>query len=191
MLCGGQSSRMGEDKSRLIFRGKTFLESIISRIGKVAGPIVIAGGNCADLENIAPGTIFVADENPGCGPLEGIRVGLKTLAAHVEFGFVTGCDAPLIEPKLIELLAQRIGDHQAIVPVDGDRVYGMTAVYRTDIADEIERLIEKRELRVKFLAEHFDTLTINLQTLAEVDPELNSLMNINRQEDFRELRQRE
>ena len=144
----------------------------------------------SSLTKKSPPVIFVKDQQTDVGPLEGIRVGLKELGPAVEFAFVTGCDAPLIEPRLIAHLFELIESHQAVVPVLGDRVFGMTAIYRTDIAEELQTLINQKQHRVQDLARHFDTLHVDLESLKEYDPGLDSFININSREDYARLLKR-
>jgi molybdopterin-guanine dinucleotide biosynthesis protein A len=190
VLCGGQSERMGLDKSQLVFQGQTLLERVVDRVSEVASAVVVAGGE--NLKHIeTPKRITrVSDESSEVGPLEGIRLGLTALAASKKFAFVSGCDVPLLEPRIISHLFSLIGDHQCVIPVSDERVFGMTAIYRTDIADQIQELIGQKKLRVQDLAEHFNTLKVDIESLREFDAELDSFTNINDRDDYFQLLRR-
>jgi molybdopterin-guanine dinucleotide biosynthesis protein A len=190
ILHGGKSTRMGVDKSQLVFQGDTLFGHVLTQVAKFASPLVIAGGTDSSLTKKSPPVIFVKDQRPDVGPLEGIRVGLTELGPAVEFAFITGCDAPLIKPRLIAHLFELIEDYQAIVPVQGDRVFGMTAIYRTDIAEDLQTLIDQKQHRVRDLARHFDALQVDLESLKEYDPGLDSFININSREDYEHLLKR-
>ena len=190
VLCGGQSERMGLDKSQLVFQGQTLLERVVERVSVVASTVVVAGGGNMKRIETGKGIIRVSDESSQVGPLEGIRLGLKALAESKTFAFVSGCDVPLLEPKVILHLLNLIGDHQCAVPVSNDRVYGMTAIYRTDIADEIQSLIDQKKQRVQDLAEHFTTLKVDIESLRSFDADLDSFTNINDRDDYFQLLRR-
>lgn len=190
VLCGGHSSRMGVDKASLLFQQRTFLDHLIERVGTVAAPIVVVGGDRSILKERLPHVIFATDKYLDCGPLEGIRVGLDQLSGQVEFAFVTGCDAPLIRPSVIARLFQLIGDHQAIMPKTGAQIYGLTSIYRTDIVGLIEAEIQAGRLRVKGLAEILRTKLLDGEELRSLDPQLDSLRNINTPHDYQQLLQR-
>lgn len=190
ILQGGSSTRMGMDKSRLLLEDDTLLGHVISRVANCASPLVIAGGTNKSLHEKSPPVIFVKDQQPDVGPLEGIRVGLNELSSSVEFAFVTPCDSPLVEPRLIAHLFELIENHQAVVPIQGDRVFGMTAIYRTDIAEEIQALIDQKQRRVQDLARHFDALQVDVESLRRFDPDLDSFININSREDYQRLLKR-
>lgn len=190
VLCGGGSLRMGTAKSQLVFQGRTFLDQIIARVATVADPVVVAVGSDEIPKSTRSEAHLVMDEMPHQGPLEGIRVGLKTLADKVEFAFVTGCDVPLLEPAIIGQLFDIIGEHEAVVPVQGKRVFGLTAIYRTAIANQLGTLICQKRLRVIDLVEHLDTKRLDVETLRRTDSGLDSLTNINSWEQYLELLQR-
>jgi molybdopterin-guanine dinucleotide biosynthesis protein A len=187
ILRGGKSSRMGMDKSQLVLQGNTLLDHVIRRVSRVAFPLVIAGDAPMKTGENWPAVTFVCDERPNSGPMEGIRVGLHELGSQVEFAFVTSCDVPLIEPRLIAQLFKLIENRQLVVPVQGSRVYGLTAIYRTEIADEIGNLVKRRQLRVQELVKRFDTLQVDVEDLRKLDPQLNSFTNINDPEDYQRL----
>ena len=192
VLCGGKSSRMTTDKSQLVFLGKTFLEHVIDQVSKVAVSVVVVS-HSAGLPSLPANknVIFANDHQDGLGPLEGIRVGLKTLAQQqIEFAFVTGCDAPLIKPELIRVLFEKIDDYQAVVPISGNRVFGMTAIYRTELFRVAQSLLQQDRQAVKYLARNVVAKRIKINELRTVDPELDSFTNVNTQEDYENLLKR-
>ncbi len=184
VLCGGKSSRLGMDKAQLQFQGETFLARIVRQAAAMTRPVVAAIGTDQTRKPALDNVICAADENQGIGPLEGIRVGLNQLASQVEFAFVCGCDTPLIQPSLISRLFELIGNHQAVVPIDGTRLFGTTAIYRTDMGPQIANLIANRQLRVMDLGKQFDTRYVELEALRDCDPELDSFININSRAEF-------
>ncbi len=196
VLCGGRSRRMGFDKASLPFGESTFLEQVIKRIQSAVGRIVLVGNAKQDLRsfdylNQFPKILLAFDQAPDSGPLEGIRVGLQELESSCSHAFVTSCDVPLLKTELIPFLASRMGQHEAIIPMDPktDRVFGMTAVYRTVVHQQIARLVSHNDLKVSRLADVLDAQKIDVAELKLVDPELQSLFNVNRREDYRQLLQ--
>ena len=197
ILVGGRSSRMGRDKSSLPFGKTTFLEQIAEQISTVAAPLVVAGKHDQNVSRIIddlsaklPDVEFISvnDRYPDCGPLDGVSAGLKELQKTSQFGFVSSCDVPLIKPEMIRMLFNELGSSDAVIPFDDQgRCYGMSAVYRTDIWPSLDELIEKRMLRVSRLAEHLKAKQVPVATIRLIDPELESLMNVNRAEDYEAL----
>ena len=194
VLCGGRSQRMGYDKASLPFGKSTFLEEVINRVRPAVGPIVLVGNAKQDLrsfdfKNRTSRIQLAFDRISKSGPLEGIRVGLQKLQETCSLAFVTSCDVPLLNTELIPFLLARIDDHEAVIPFDpeSDRVFGMTAVYRTEVHDKILQLVRDGELKVSGLAESLDSNRIDINELRTVDPTLQSFLNINRLEDYRQL----
>ena len=191
VLRGGKSSRLGTDKAQLIFRDQRFLDGIVGQIEKITDKIVVVG-NAMDSPDrqLSSNIVFEQDRRSGRGPLEGIRVGLQRLSNSVQFAFVTSCDVPLLNPALIRFLYQNIGKYPAIVPVDGNRVFGMTAIYRTSLHHAIDQRINAGQLRVSELADAVGAKKIPVESLIEIDPNLDSLTNINSTQDYLELLKR-
>ena len=181
ILCGGRSRRMGFPKHELWFDGKTFLESVVERVGEVAYPVVVVVGHAESPPAVLPDNVkLLCDERPDLGPLEGIRTGLASLEGRVSHAFVTSCDAPNLRPQLIKRLFDLMGQHDAVVPIDGDRIYGMTAIYRTSVHAEIEDIYASGvSRRVSALQAAVNARTIPLDDLKDVDPSLESFNNIN------------
>lgn len=190
VLCGGKSTRLGIDKTQLIFHGQTFLERVVCQVEKVCHPVILVGDADFSQHQLPPNVQWATDENPHCGPLEGIRVGLAKLAPQVDFAFVTSCDVPLIKPELIRFLFHEISDHEAVVPVSEERIFGMTAIYQTKLHEKIDQRIQSGQLRVSELATSFQTRQIAVDSLREIDSELDSMTNINSAIDYFNLLKR-
>ncbi len=190
VLCGGQSSRLGIDKQELVFGGKTFLETIVTALEPVTKRILLVGNVDAGRHQLPESVSITQDQLVNKGPLEGIRVGLEALSSDCEYAFVSSCDVPLLTGALVEFLLCRIGDSDAIVPARGARKYGMTAIYRTRLHKAAKQRIEQNKLRVCDLAEGFDVTNIDAEELRVVDPELDTLTNINSADDYFRLLKR-
>ena len=190
VLCGGQSSRLGFNKQELTFAGKTFLETIVSALAPVTQKIVLVGNVDPDRHQLPESVLITQDELNDKGPLEGIRVGLKFLADDCEYAFVSSCDVPLLTGALVEFLFAQLNHCDAIVPTKGERRYGMTAIYRTRLHLAAAERIQQDLLRVCDLADGFDVVHLNAEKLRSVDPELDTLTNINSAAEYFRLLER-
>ena len=176
VLCGGRSRRMGFPKHELWYDGKTFLQSVVERVNLVAQPVVVVVGHAERPPAGLPKNVqWLSDERADLGPLEGIRTGLARLSDHVSHAFVTSCDAPNLSPQLIRKLVDMLGQHDAVVPRDGERIYGMTAVYRTAVFQKIEDIYASGvSRRVSALQAAVNACEVSLDDLRDVDPDLES-----------------
>lgn len=187
ILCGGNSVRMGFDKSQLLLGdGQTFLEQIVSTLKPHVGSVIVVhNAQLQILDN--PEVICVTDRRPDCGPMEGIATGLAAMPDEAELGFVTSCDVPLIRPEVALQLLDLLGDNEGVTPVDGKRIFGLTAIYRKSILPALESLIESKMLKVSNLCQHLRIRQVPIELIRAVDPFLESLNNINRYSDYEQL----
>ena len=81
-------------------------------------------------------------------------------------------------------------NHQAVVPVHGELVFGTTAIYRTDLSRELQTIIDHGMHRVQDLTKQFDAVRVELELLKEFDPGLESFINVNCQRDYESLLKR-
>jgi molybdenum cofactor guanylyltransferase len=104
ILAGGRSSRMGTDKAGLLWNGRTLLDRLYCVMRDIAGEnAVIVSGN-------RPGYPHVIDENPGLGPIEGLRSVLKSLTSTDDDISLLVCpvDMPFVDEDLfLKLLEHR------------------------------------------------------------------------------------
>ena len=187
---------MGIDKSDLLIDDDTtFLQTLVQQSTLATGKVVVAVGQ-GQLQRyqqkyaglVGFDQIIWAEDSVGNqGPMEGIHQGLKLLEENFstcELAFVTGCDVPQFNIGLVHELLLRMGDHDAITPVAGKRIYGMTAIYKTKLWQQAQQFVDSQQLRVSTLAASIDSVAVDLESLRTVDPMLNSFENINLPDDY-------
>jgi len=116
ILVGGQSSRMGRDKSQLIINGQTTSQMIAQALAPVTNRVRLVGSHSdATLPNIP-------DSHDRWGPLGGIQAALH--ACRTERCLIVACDLPFVTRELFALLLDLMNDSNtvadAIVPVQPD-----------------------------------------------------------------------
>lgn len=179
VLCGGGSTRMGQDKGRLPVGDETMLSRVMRLVGGVATDLVIVAREGQELA-VPHGTESLAarvvrDPVGGLGPLAGIVAGLKAIVNPR--AFVTACDMPLLRPAIIERLLDLAGNHEVCVPVWEGHLISMCAVYRVSVVAEAERLIGSGERSVRGLIDRVDAKRVDAADLRDVDPELESFFS--------------
>jgi molybdopterin-guanine dinucleotide biosynthesis protein A len=92
---------------------------------------------------------------------------------------------PLLKPDFIRRVVALSAGHDAAVPhVDGyDEP--LSAVYRTGVLPQVEALLAADRLRPVYLFNAVRTRRILPEELADVDPGLESLANVNTPEEYR------
>jgi molybdopterin-guanine dinucleotide biosynthesis protein A len=177
---------MGRDKAHLPFGRETMLERVVSEVGVVVGPrrIVVAAAEGQVLPPLPPEIRVVRDLQEDCGPMSGLAAGLAAVREEADAVFVGTCDAPLLRAEFISGLFDRLGGAEAVVPVEGDRFYPATAVYRTSVLPIVLADLEAGQFRMQWFARDLRAVFIPIEELRSIDPDLASLRNVNSPEEY-------
>lgn len=142
LLVGGKSVRMGRDKALLEIDGISMFERSLRVVQQFCSQILIAG-NRPDLA--PPGISVVQDFYPGSS-LGGIHTGL--FAAETDWIFVTPCDMPYPDARIVErLLAERSG-FDAVVPRTPDGYEPVFALYHKNCLPLMEAMLQQGKFRI-------------------------------------------
>ncbi len=188
ILCGGKSTRMGTAKTLLPFGPELMLQRVIRLVGEVVPPanMIVVAATDQQLPSLPPEIDIAHDRRPECGPLEGLAAGLSALDSRVEAVYVTSCDVPLLVPAFVERMFKLLGDHDIVVPREEKFHHPLAAVYRPRVLPTIETLLAADRFRPVFLFEQHPTREVAVDELRKVDPELATLANCNRPEDYQQ-----
>jgi molybdopterin-guanine dinucleotide biosynthesis protein A len=143
ILSGGKSSRMGKEKGLCLFKGKKLVQYAIDVLSPYCERIIIVANN-KGYENL--GLEVFSDEVKEIGPVGGIYTGL--VHSKTEDNFILSCDMPMISQELVEYLLQNIKNKQIVVPEFGGFFEPLCAYYRSDILQQLKKLIEERNYKL-------------------------------------------
>ena len=68
-----------------------------------------------------------------------------------------------------------------------DQYYPLTAVYRTSVLGKVSRMVANQQLRVKDLLSQVQVCEVSSNDLRRVDPELQTLRNINTRAEYQQM----
>jgi len=176
---------MGRAKAVLPFGPETMLARVVRLLGEVVEPIVVVAAADQRLPELPPEIGLLHDRHPDRGPLEGLAVGLQAIGEKAEAAFVAACDLPLLQPAFVRRMIELAAGHDIAVPHIGGLDEPLAAVYRTTVLPSTERLLAAKSLRIVYLFDQVRTRRVTAEELADVDPHLHSLANINTPEDHR------
>lgn len=154
VLAGGASSRMGTDKSILDLGGKTVIEHICNKVSEAADETILIT-NKPEIYYFLDIPSF-KDIYLGKGPLAGLHSAMhhKPGDAYI----LTACDMPLIEPDICKFLVSQLGDHDAVLPVFGEKKQPLAAVYSRKVMKKAEELLQKDMLKIGLLFGQLNTV---------------------------------
>jgi molybdopterin-guanine dinucleotide biosynthesis protein A len=170
ILAGGQSRRMGTDKSRLKIENETFTERIYKTLLELTDTITVVRAE--------------QDIYPKWGALGGLHTALS--ACESEWALVVACDLPFVTAELFKHLASLRTDHDAVVPLQSDgRPQPLAAFYRTQpCRARATELIETGHRRPLDLLELVNTRWVPFTELTNLDQAEKFFVNINTPDDY-------
>jgi molybdenum cofactor guanylyltransferase len=179
VLCGGQSSRMGQPKAWLPFGDELMLPRVVRLLGEVVAPLVVVAAPGQNVPPLSSGIDIVRDPEQGRGPLQGLTAGLEALRGRADAAYLSSCDVPFLQPAFVRRLIDLLGDRAICVPeVEGYR-HPLAALYRLEVAAVARRLLAENRLRPAFLFEEVPTRLVQPHELADVDATFQTLRNLN------------
>ncbi|MHC4290589.1 MAG: molybdenum cofactor guanylyltransferase [Planctomycetota bacterium] len=138
IMAGGQSRRMGQDKTILEINGTPAIKYVYDQLRPHFDQILISSNNIAEHNFV--GAEVVPDEVAGKGPLMGIASALKV--SRNDINFVMACDIPEINIDLVRRLVKKGRNFDAVVPQTGPSKYEpLFAVYRKSMLAAIDESI--------------------------------------------------
>ncbi|MCK9901818.1 molybdenum cofactor guanylyltransferase [Frankia sp. Cpl3] len=191
---------MGTAKAALEWHGSTLLRRAVGIVGRaVDGPVVVVRASGQELPELPEGTLVVDDPREGRGPVQGIAVGLAVLRDHAEVAFVASTDLPFLHPAFVIAVLRALGrpdGPDVALPVARGYRQPLAAGYRTSLGEVATRLVEQDRLRPAFLFEacavtRLDDAALTADpVLAALDPDLDSVLNVNTPADYAAARAR-
>lgn len=176
---------MGTSKAMLPFGDETMLQRVVRLLTPIVSPIIVVAARDQSLPPLPETVSVTRDEREAKGPLEGIRAGLSALPESIDAAYITSCDVPLLVPAFVEQMIDLMGDHDiAVMEIDGFP-HPLSAIYRRTVLPHVESLLARDRLRPIFLFETVRARRVKPEEMLAVDPQLNTLRNLNTPEEYR------
>lgn len=190
VLCGGRSTRMGQDKALLEIDGVPMVRRAAAALSTVAIPVILAPGVPGRLG----GTDYaeVADAAVDSGPLGGLVAGLE--ASPHRLMAVVAVDLPRLSPGVLRLLAelgwsQEEGSGQgqgfdAAVPTTAAGPQPLHAVYATSALPALAAALAGGRLALHQALADLDVRIVGEPEWRQADPTGRFADNINEPADL-------
>jgi molybdenum cofactor guanylyltransferase len=192
VLAGGRSTRMGTDKAFLKFNGEPFICLLTHELLKISDDVLVVIGNkeTEKFRHVLESKVQVIKDTYELGsPANGIRSALD-LVRHRLIA-VVACDEPLIKAEVVNFLRECAIGHSAAVPVwpNGD-IEPLCSVYNVRKTKEAISRASQKFSRVRprdIIGQMKNVNYVNVSKLKVYDEQLESLTNINSEEDYLKL----
>ena len=183
ILAGGKSSRMGTDKTQLIYNGKTLLASAVDRFSASFDRVYLSIGDPEKYPDI--NVERVIDIYPGCGPMAGLHAAL--LKTPDEGVFLAAADLPFSSPEAALKVIELCGDcATAVIVGDNGKFEPAFGYYKKSLLPFIEEYLASGKYKMMQLFDALPCRRISpdeLGTLWRTD----MLDNLNYPEDYERL----
>ncbi|MHB8586749.1 MAG: molybdenum cofactor guanylyltransferase [Thermoplasmatota archaeon] len=142
ILAGGLSRRMGEDKAAVLVDGRPMLALVVDQMEALGLAGIVVG--CGPPERVAGYSRILGgrgpprrstvrlepDATPRGGPLRGLVDVWPAVPSDATALIVRPVDAPWVDRTVYAMLMDRLGDHEAAIPVYEGRAEALFGVYR-------------------------------------------------------------
>ena len=190
ILAGGEAKRAGgREKYRFRYDGVQFIRRLINSLSGITDEIIVVArdeehcNSFRDLQDL-PGVVVVCDIRKKIGPLGGMHAGIQ--ACNGELVFVTACDMPCIHSEVVTRLFDSINYHDAVIPKwNEEMIEPLHAVYRKSAL--VEYLANHKSLSIRSLIRSIDAIYVDVESFRDVDPDLETFMNINSLEELEKI----
>ncbi len=161
ILAGGKSSRMGgEEKSLLKFNDKPLIQHIVEQLEAHFQQIII-GANDVDTYRFLNKPV-IPDLEKDKGPLMGILSCLKY--SENDINFITACDIPEMNIRLIDKLLGLSSDVDVVMPVsDNDKYEPLFAVYNKKVIIFAEQILKADKRKITDLLKYVKTHYVSFE----------------------------
>jgi molybdenum cofactor guanylyltransferase len=161
VLAGGASPWQGRENALKQVPGSsaptTMVEQVVSVVGERCQPVFVVASPGQSLPEL-PAQV-VRDEVRGHGLLSAISRGLYAAAdAGATWAFLCSVDAAVLSVGVIDAVAARAAEVDAdiVLPWDGSNHY-LAAVYRTELASQVDDLVAAGERNLTALIDRVDS----------------------------------
>ena len=189
ILSGGRSSRFGQDKGLVELGGKPLVSWVVDLLRNVTDEIIVVVGSEENIPHywtVVPDYVHVVpDYYPEDSPLIGLISGLRV--ANGSYAAVCACDMPFVVPDVLEMLfCVSYGLNGSFLVKSDGWIESIPSVYNVSTClNFAEALREMGEMRIRKVLENMsDTVTVSVEKLRAIDPDLVSFFDIDTLESY-------
>lgn len=175
ILCGGKSSRMGQNKATLKFKDKTILDYQRAKMKEIFNTIIYVSGKISqNYKNVPVLSDYCEEHSP--------LIALKSVLSFFkdDYVFIMPVDMPNVDKEVIKKLEENIFDYDIIVAKDKFHTHSLCGFFHPRIKEKIDELIKNDIHKVSAL---FEKVKFN----AVYFEDENKFFNMNYLKDYEEF----
>lgn len=158
ILAGGQSSRMGEDKSLMQFKGKPLIMYAIEALSPLCEKVIISS---RQFIYDFTGYDVWPDELPVQAPVNGLYSCLKR--SETDWNLILTCDMPFTGSQLFAYLLEQAHDDDAVIPVHGQGlVEPLCGLYNRSMFKVLEQSMRAEQYSILKLLQSIGCRYVNI-----------------------------
>ena len=181
ILAGGQARRLGgQDKSRLVVRGRPIIVRQVTILQRVARSVFVVSPHHDRFADT--GLPVHADVVSGAGAIGGLLTALEV--AETDLVLVVACDLPFLSEPLLERLIELARPTDAAWVTTARGAEPLLACYQRRVRAAIRGEIEHGRLRVADLDRVLQIATLDGEALAAFGDPAELLANVNTPDDL-------
>ena len=182
IMAGGQSSRMGMDKSFVLFEGRPMIEVVIDAVAGLGDETLLITNKPDEYAHL--NLPMVSDVYPDHGSLGGIFTAVH--AASHPHTLVVACDMPWLNRPLLEHMIALRESADVIVPRWEKYPEPLHAIYNKACLNPIEAKLKEKRLKITGFFGEVDVQFVDREEIERFDRNGRSFANINSPEDLEE-----
>jgi len=178
ILAGGESSRMGQNKALVLWKGRSLLDWVKLAISPICSQVLISS-------NAAPELFYdsklIADRYNNIGPIAGIESGL--FHADTPHCLIVSCDTPMLSTSMFKYLIDHHEDFDISLAAHDGINEPMIGVYNKSVHTLIRQSIENKNYKPPAIIRQTKWQEVNIHPdLHFYTPDM--FKNMNRPEDL-------
>ncbi|VAW42202.1 Molybdopterin-guanine dinucleotide biosynthesis protein MobA [hydrothermal vent metagenome] len=180
IMAGGKSSRMGVDKSFVLFDGRPMIEIVQERVAGLGAETLLITNKPDEYAHL--GLPMVGDLYPDHGPLGGIFTAVH--AATFPHVLVVACDMPWLNRSLLQYMITLRETADVIVPRWEKYPEPLHAIYSKRCLPPIEEKLKAQRLKITGFFSEVAVCFVERVEIERYDENGRSFANINSPDDL-------
>ncbi len=182
IMAGGQSSRMGTDKSFVLFNGRPMIEVVVKAVAGLGAETLLITNKPDEYAQL--NLPMVGDVYPDHGSLGGIFTAVH--AAAYPHTLVVACDMPWLNRPLLEYIVSLRETADVVVPRWDKFPEPLHAVYSKACLEPIKEKLDAQMYKITVFYGRVSLRFVSREEIEQFDPEGKSFVNVNTPEELAE-----